>query len=99
MKFTISSEQLLAICAFISAIWGVYKIIVELKKPNEDLKTQVEKHGQLLDQDNKRLKHLEDLSKIQVKSNLAMINHMITGNGIDKMKEMRDEIQEFMIEN
>ena len=99
MEFTITSEQLLGFCGLITAIYGIYKIVVELKKPSNDLKEKVERHDQLLDQDNKRLKHLEDATKMQLQCNLVMINHEITGNGIEKMKETRDKLQEFIIEN
>jgi len=29
---------------------------------------------------------------------LVIINHDITGNGIDKMKDARDKLQEYLIE-
>lgn len=28
---------------------------------------------------------------------LVMLNHQITGNGVDKMKEVRDKMNEFII--
>lgn len=99
MEFTVTSEQILWLCGLVSAVWGVYKIIQELKKPSEDTKKKIEKHDQLLDQDNKRLKVVEDSQKMLLQSMLVMINHEITGNGIEKMKETRDKLQEFIIEN
>ena len=98
MEFTITSSQILAICAFISAIWGVYKIIKELKKPSDDLREEVERHSNLLDTDNKRLQELESSNKMILQTLLAIINHDITGNGIDKMKQIRDDLQEYLIE-
>lgn len=98
MEFTITSSQILAICAFISAIWGVYKIIKELKKPSDDLREEVERHSNLLDTDNKRLQEIESSNKMILQTLLAIINHDITGNGIDKMKQIRDDLQEYLIE-
>lgn len=98
MEFTITSSQILAICAFISAIWGVYKIIKELKKPSEDLRKEVEKHSKLLDTDDRRLKEIEDSNKMILQTLLAMINHNITGNGIENMKKIRDDLQKYLVD-
>lgn len=97
MEFTITSAQILALCALITALWGVWKIVKELKKPNEDLKNTVAKHDLLLDNDNKRLKEIEDSNKMILQCLLVIINHDITGNGIDKMKDARDELQNYLI--
>ena len=97
MDFVITSEQILALCALVTALWGVWKIIKELKKPNANLKESVTKHDILLDQDNRRLKAIEDSNKMILQSLLVIINHDITGNGIEKMKEAREELQEFLI--
>lgn len=98
MEFTITSSQILALCAFISAIYGVYKIVKELKKPSDDLRDEVERHSTLLDTDNKRLQEIESSNKMILQTLLAIINHDITGNGIDKMKQIRDDLQEYLIE-
>ena len=97
MEVMITSNQILAFCGFITAIWGVWKIVKELRKPNEDLKKQVEKHDDLLNTDNRRLKEIEDSNKMTLQCLLVIINHSITGNGVDKLKQTRDELQEFLI--
>lgn len=97
MDFVITSEQILGFCALVTALWGIWKIIKELKKPNANLKETVAKHDMLLDNDNRRLKAIEDSNKMILQSLLVIINHDITGNGIEKMKEAREELQEFLI--
>lgn len=97
MDFVITSEQILGFCALVTALWGIWKIVKELKKPNNNLKETVAKHDQLLIHDNKRLKDIEDSNKMILQSLLVIINHDITGNGIEKMKEAREELQEFLI--
>ena len=98
IEFHISSEHILIICSLITGLYGVYKIIKELRKPNEDLKVKVEKHDKLLDADNPRLKEVEDSNKMILQCLLVIINHDITGNGIDKLKSTRDKLQEYLIE-
>lgn len=97
MNFTITSAQILAFCAFVTALWGVWKIVKELKKPNDDLKNKVAQHDLLLDNDNKRLKDIEESNRMILQCLLVIINHDITGNGIEKMKSARDELQEYLI--
>lgn len=97
MEFAITSTQIIGFCALMTALWGVWKIVKELKKPSEDLKETVAKHDKLLNSDNERLKDIEDSNKMMLQCLLVIINHDITGNGIEKMKEARDELQEFLI--
>lgn len=61
MNFTITSHQIVWICGFIASVWGVVKIIKELKKPSDDLKATVKRHDELLKQDNDRIKNIEKL--------------------------------------
>ena len=98
IEFQISSEHILFICSLITALYGVYKIVKEIRKPNEDLKAEVNKHTRLLDTDNVRLKEVEDSNKMILQCLLVIINHDITGNGIDKLKDTRDKLQEYLIE-
>ena len=97
MEFAITSNQILGFCALVTALWGIWKIVKELKKPSDDLKATVERHDRLLNTDNERLKEIETSNKMMLQCLLVIINHDITGNGIDKMKEARDELQEFLI--
>lgn len=95
--FVITSEQLMWFCTFVAGLWGLWKIVKEVRKPNDDLKMEVSKHAELLDNDNRRLKEVERSNQMILRSLLTIINHEITGNGIENMKETRDELQNFLI--
>lgn len=97
MHFTITTDQIIWFCSFVAGLWGLWKIVKEAKKPNDDLKAKVDKHEQLLDKDNKRLHEIEQSDQMILKSLLAIINHEITGNGVDKMKAVRDVLEEYLI--
>lgn len=97
MGFTVTSEQIVYICGLIAALWGVWKIVKEVRKPNDDLKAKVVKHDQLLDNDNRRLKGYEESNRMILQCLLVIINHEITGNGIENLKHARDDLQEFLI--
>lgn len=97
MEFTISSNQIIWFCSFVAGLWGLWKIVKEAKKPNDDLKAKVEKHDRLLDKDNKRLETVEASNRMILQSLLVIINHEITGNGVEKMKTVRDSLEEYLI--
>ena len=97
--FLITSEQIIYVCGLVAAIWGVVKIIKELRKPSDDLRDKVEKHDRLLDKDNQRIHKIEESNQLILRCMLDLINHEITGNGIEKMKKTRDDLQEFLINN
>lgn len=97
MEFTVSSEQIIWFCSFIAALWGLWKIVREVRKPSDDIKSKLEQHDKFLDSDNKRLKEIEESNHLVLQCLLVLINHNITGNGIDKMKEARDQLQDFLI--
>ncbi len=78
MEFTITSQQILWICGIITSIWGVVKIIKEIKKPSDDLKETVNRHSQLLNNDNERLKAIEVFVKLQGKVNKKIDEHTQT---------------------
>ena len=96
-SFQVTSEQIIYICSFIAAVWGIWKIVKEIRKPNDDLKAEVSKHTRLLDNDNKRLKEYEESNRMILQCLLVIINHEITGNGIENLKRARDDLQEYLI--
>ena len=82
MEFTITSQQILWICGLIASVWGVVKIVKEIvkefKKPSDDLKETVNRHGQLLNNDNERLKAIEVFVKLQGEVNKKIDEHTQT---------------------
>lgn len=95
--FVITSNQIIWFCSFVAGLYGVWKIVKEILKPNKDLKAVVQKHDELLGNDNKRLLDVEESNQMILRTLLVLINHEITGNGIEKMKQARDDLQEYLI--
>lgn len=97
-EFAITPGQLMWLCTLIASLWSVVKIIKEIRKPNDDLRKTVTRHSELLDNDNKRLKEHEESNRMILKCLLVIINHEITGNGIETMKEARDDLQKYLVD-
>lgn len=89
-------EEILAIGGAIVLIGNVAKVIYNVIKPSIDMKKRVDTLEQHDKQDLDRIQNLEELNKAQCKMLLAMIDHMIDGNHVDKMKETREHIIELM---
>lgn len=88
MNFTITSQQIVWICGFIASVWGVVKIIKELKKPSDDLKATVKRHDELLHKDNERLNSLEMITLNQEGINKKLEEHTrILSDHDDRLEE------------
>nr|DAI77093.1 MAG TPA: phosphoenolpyruvate-protein phosphotransferase [Caudoviricetes sp.] len=88
MEFTITSQQILWICGFIASVYGVYKIVKELKKPSDDLKAKVQRHDELLHKDNERLNSLEKITLNQEGINRKLEEHTrILSDHDDRLEE------------
>lgn len=97
-NIAITLNDFLYLCGAIATVWGVYKIIKEIKKPNEELKETVKKHEKYLAEDKIEIEEIKEGNKVICKSIMTMINHELTGNDVNNMKKMRDELQDYLIE-
>lgn len=93
----IDTDQIIYICTLVATVWAVYKIYKEIKKPNDCIQTMVKKHDEKLKTEDTRLNEQEETNRMILQCMLDLINHEITGNSIDKLKERRDCLQEFLI--
>lgn len=91
-------QTVLSICGAISIAGGAGAIIVKVIKPAFQLNNRVEKLERHSENDYQRMLKLEEMQRQQSKSLAALLNHQITGNGIEAMKKIRDELLESIIE-
>ena len=86
--------------------------IKEQKAPNANLEARVEKlekemefgikvtfekYEERFSRDLARINGIEDSNKIMLKSLLAIMDHEIDGNHIEKLKAARDDLQNYML--
>lgn len=88
-------------CGAIVAIAGAGAVIIsfinKLRAPNKLQNTRLDKHDQMLNNDDARLKSLEKSSTITIKALLALLQHGIDGNDIESMKKVKHELEEYLI--
>ena len=95
-KFMMALALFTALC--VAGGWLI-KIVKSVKKPADDVATK-------LDRDNKRIIKLEDSMdkmsnsmKLLMKSNLAVLSHIVDGNNTKDLAAIEKEIHEYLIHN
>ena len=108
MQYNISEiiTSILAVAGIITAVGGAWAYIKKWHAESKSAKNGevIQAHTEKLKSIYERLKKLETANKNQdrfvnaiCETMLAMLDHSITGNSVDKMKKARDEMQEFLI--
>ena len=104
-EFKLFIQVVLFIFGGVSVIAGGVSAIIKLFSPIRKLRERVEKTEECLHNDFEKFVKLEGENKAIEESNkeickvlLVLLNHEITGNSIDKLKEQRDELEKFLIE-
>lgn len=70
----------------------------EWKRPADEFAQWRQDVDTKLDNDNKRLKAMEDGNKVVCRGILALLSHEINGNSIDKLKDSQHEMTDYLIE-
>lgn len=104
-ELTITWDTILAFFGAVAIIGGGLKVLAQLLNPFKELKARLGKHDQLLDNDNKRLKAQEEMQaeiraemKLQGMALMEIMNHMISGNDVEKLKKRYQEMVEHYVE-
>lgn len=87
---------LLAVAAAIVTLSKVWDIVAARLKPQKDLKEQVQEHEKMLRRDKERLEQQDRANGVIFRALYAQINHELSGNGNDILRQSRDEIQDYL---
>lgn len=88
---------LAALVVFLGGILSLAKNWRDLRKPSADLENWRKETDSKLDRDNKRLTQLEEGNKALCQGMLALLNHEITGNSIEKLKKAQESMTTYLI--
>lgn len=96
-------KDLLAVAGVILIIYQLGNALFKITTPAVSLKKQIEKHETRLNDmdvyfknDLERFKVIEATLNGLLQSNVSMMNHMIDGNNIERMKKTRDDLVTLM---
>lgn len=85
-----------ALVAFTLAVWGLIEKIKKARQPALDAAQWRRDTDSKLKRDKERIDSLEDGNRVMMRGQIAMLNHIITGNSIDKLKEAKDEMIKYL---
>lgn len=110
----ITVEGLLWVCGAIAIIGGAIALIVKCFAPFQKLKADVASKASVCDfealkKDVESLKNYQntdhaELKKLEMgiekicKCTLAITDHELTGNSVDKLRDARDDMQDYLIQ-
>lgn len=94
----ITFNTILQIFGAIAVIGGGIKIIVTAFSPYRDLKEKVKKQAEKIAGVESSLERIEESQRVQGKALMELLNHIITGNDIEKLKERHDELVDHYID-
>lgn len=101
----ITVKTALALFGAIAIIGGGVSVVAKMFSPFKKLKETVDAHDKKLKDGCLRMDNIDDSmhlveesNKVICKSLLVLLNHEVTGNGIDKLKEQRDTLEQFLID-
>lgn len=89
-------DKLLVLAAAIVLLGNMFKTLGAWVAPAKRLTETVEEHEIKLRNDDKRLNQQDADNQMMLKCLFVLINHDIDGNGIDKLKATREELQEYI---
>lgn len=95
----ITIQTILSFFGAVAIIGGGIKIIAEATSPFKAMKKRIDEQDEKLDNDNRRLKEIDENYK-ELKATLnansklliQIADHLITGNDVDKLKQKRDDL-------
>lgn len=108
MDYDIMMNQVILTTSVIINIAAVITLIItfikKAKSPSvvqnqriETLEQTVEDFRLFLDKDKKRIDGIEEGNRVTQKAILALMSHTINGNDDDKLKEARDDLEQYLI--
>ena len=103
MEFTLMQliQIFLTICGGIITIGGacaiIFKVIDRHRKPDKNRDEMIKKHSEQLDNDNRRLKELENGNKVIMQALLAIMSHELDGNHTTQLQQAHDSLKEYLI--
>ena len=86
------------VLTFVVALGGAIAVFSRFLAPFKALKERVDKLEAYQNTDHNTLKTLETGNEKICKCVLAITDHELTGNSVDKLRKAKDEMQDYLIE-
>lgn len=87
----------LALCGAVASVGAAWNCIKAWRKPSRDIANRVERHSEFLDRDNRRIGDLEESNRLIMRGVMQLMSHEIDGNHVDKLRDARDAMEQYLI--
>ena len=89
----------IAVMGFIVLLGNVIKTIRDWKAPGKSAAAWRKEIDDSMKGNTDRIKKVEDGNRVIMKALIAMMNHEINGNSVDKLQTALGELNEYLINN
>lgn len=97
-EIIITVKGLMWLCGAIALIGGAFAIIAKVFAPFKKLKERVAALEKRFEGDHEALGKVETGIEKICKCTLAITEHELTGNGDDKLRKAKDEMEDYLIQ-
>ena len=94
-EIQVTVSTILALFGALAVVAGGVKVIMQMCSPFKRIAQRITECEKRLDNHDIFLGN-DKQAIADMRVNLALLNHFIDGNGVEKMKELREEIQDRM---
>ena len=65
--------------------------------PFRQVQAKLKRHDELLDNDKRKLDDHEESMKLVLRAQMTLIDHELTGNNVDRLREVKNDINAYLI--
>ena len=87
---------LLALASAIVSFWAVAKVVKELQQPSKDREKRIDELEKKTSLNTHAINVLNEASRLMLKSQTVVIEHLTTGDHVSDLEKVNDEIREFL---
>ena len=92
-----TSTVLCWILGVIIAVGGAATVIAKMFSPFRQVQAKLKQHDELLDSDKLKLDDHEEAMKLVLRAQMTLIDHELTGNSVDRLREVKNDINAYLI--
>ena len=96
---TFHLKDIVYLLGLICSFYAVYKIANEIYKPSKEMKAKVDEYIKYSNKHLKQIKNIETTNILIIRTLLVIIDHEINGNNTEKLKQIKQEIQDYYLKH
>lgn len=101
-SYEVVSNAFMVFVGFLGVVSLILSVIIAwrtFKKPYDERKHQLEEHSEKLDRDWETMQELKADMRILIQNDIEILDHIVTGNHVEKLKQRRDFIHRYLIDH